>query len=180
MEALNIDLTDPRVRAMLDGPGPGLATGNRPAVVQIAGDVPDPTGMSRCRGAQSTTHLTDGKHEVVVVYKGMFMTVDVYAVPGQPLMAHLYCPRCHKHATVKGEHKAIDYEPASPNPMCAQIRASGDPGLAQIADLGRLSIEAFECPWELGDDQHVSGGMHTGMSLCRMRLAIDNNRAQDA
>ena len=135
--------------------------------------------MSRHIGAQSTTRLTGGKQEVVVVYKDMFLTVDVYQVPGEPMKVHLYCPRCHKHATVPGDRKAIDYDPTAPNPQRTEILASGRPELMDHADFGRLSIDTFECPWELGDDKHVQGAVQVGTSLCRLRIAIDRNRVRD-
>ena len=178
-QALQIDLTDPAVQRMLGG-GPDVATGKRRELVQLAGDIPDPAGLSRHRGHQATTILSGGKEEVVVVYQGMFLTVDIYRVPGEPLRAHLFCPRCHKHATVPGDRKAIDWDPAATNPMRAEILTSGRPELVYLADRGRLSIEPFECPWEIGDDPHVAGALHTGGSLCRLRIAIENNRAKDA
>lgn len=176
---LSIDMSDPGVQRMLHGEHP-LAPRPQRSVVQLAGDVPDPTGLTARRGFASTTRLTAGKHEVVVVYGDTFLTVDVYQVPGEPLMVHLYCPRCHKHATVRGDAKAIDFDPTARNPQRTAIVASGDPSLVALADRGRISIEAFECPWEMGEDRHVAGGVHTGASLCRQRLAIENCRAKDA
>jgi hypothetical protein len=168
-EPLSIDLADPAVQHMLHGARPSA---RRRDLVQLAGDAH--------HGFVSTSHLTASKQEVVVVYRDLFMTVDVYAVPGEPLKVHLYCPRCHKHSTVPGSRKAIDFEPASDNPMRTQILASGRPELVDLASNGRLSIEAFECPWELGDTKHVPGALHTGVTLCRMRLVIDDNCAKDA
>lgn len=176
-QALQINLSDPNIQQALGMPS--VASGKR-TVVQLAGDAPNPTGMTSHVGAQSVTSLTTGKQEVIVVYRGMFLTVDVYAVPGAPLTVHLLCPRCRKHATVRGEHKRIEFEPAAANPMRTEILAAGDPALAQLAERGRISIEAFECPWEIGADKHVQGGVHTGVSLCRLRIAIDQNRAKDA
>lgn len=186
MSHVNICLDDPLVAEMLGRPGPLASNKPRP-LVQLAGDVPDPTGYSSHRGFQSTTRLSAGKQEVLVVYGDLLLTVDVYVVPGEPLVVHLYCPRCRKHATVRGDQKAIDFEPTAENPMRAHIAAigasgaSGDvpPEVARLA-LGRLSIEAFECPWEMGEDAHVQGGVHTGAALCRQRLVIDANRARDA
>lgn len=178
---LNIDLRDPQVQQVLGLGNGGLATGKRP-VVQLAGDAPDPTGLTDYRGAMSTTRLIDGRSEVVVLYKDLLMTVDLYFVPGEPLRAHLYCPRCQKHSTVRGDYKAIDFDPAAANPAFSDIMATGaiPPELARIAAVGRLSIETFECPWEIGDDKHVPGVVRTGASMCRLRIAIDNNRAKDA
>lgn len=168
-QALSIDMTDPSVQRMLGGRG---SAARQREVVQIAGDTH--------AGLASMTSLTAGKHEVVVVYKDLLMTVDVYAVPGEPLKLHLYCPRCHKHSTVPGDRKAIDFDPRAPNPQQAAIRATSAPELVALAAFGKLSVEAFECPWEIGDEQHAKTAVHTGVTLCRMRLAIDNNRAKDA
>jgi hypothetical protein len=158
--ALSIELGAPRI-----------ANGRRD-VIQLAGDPH--------HGLASTVHLTSNKQEVVVVYGDLFMTVDVYAVPGEPLKVHLYCPRCHKHSTVPGARKAIDFYPGAANPARSLIIASGRPELVDLADKGRLSIEPFECPWEIGDGRHVAGTLHPGATLCRLRIAIDNNYAKDA
>lgn len=175
--ALNIDLTDPSVQHMLGGPS-RLATGKR-EVVQLAGDVPDPTGLSARRGFQSTTHLTAGKQEVVVVYKGLFLTVDLYVL-GAQVTAYLHCPRCRNVLTVRGDRKAIDFDPLAVSPVRVEVAGAGDPVLALAGQFGRLSIEPFECTWEITGGPHVAGGHHTGVSLCRMRMAIDDNRAKDA
>lgn len=172
MNSVTLELGDQRVRTALGA--------ERGGVVQLAGDP--------STGVLATTPLDSGKCEVVVVYRGnrasgawgMFMTLDVYAVPGEPLVVHLICPRCHKPCTVDGSRKQIDFDPRAVNPLAGQIRAAKDPALALIADLGRISIAPFECTWELGDDKHVRGGVHTGVSLCRMRLGISDNRALDA
>jgi hypothetical protein len=173
MEPLSIPLGDPRVQRMLS-----LDSGK--SIVQIAGDAPDPTGITAHRGALSTTRLTAGKEEVIVVFGDLLMTVDIYAIAGEPTKVHLYCPRCHKLLTVSQERKAIEYDAAAPNPACARVRAMGvPPQVWQQAAQGRLSIEAFSCPWEVGDAPHVAGALHTGVSLCRQRLVIDNNLARD-
>lgn len=178
MTSLSIDLSDPGVQRML-GSSPAVP-GKRREIVQLAGDAPDPTGMSALRGAQSTTSLCGGKHEVVVLYRDTFMTVDVYLVPGAPPEIHIICPRCHKASRISGDQKAIDYDPRATNPVRTEAVASGSPELAAIAGHGRLSVEPFECTWEVGGDKHVAGGVHTGASLCRQKLAIDDNRAKDA
>lgn len=155
-----------------------LATGKR-EIMQLAGDAPDPTGLTDYRGAQSTLRLNGGKREVVVVYHDVLMTVDVYALPGEPMHISLLCPRCHKPLRIPGDRKSIDFEPNALNP--ARIAAAGlPPEVAAVAATGKLSVEPFECTWELGDDKHVAGGLHTGTNLCRLRIAIDNNRAKDA
>ncbi len=171
-DKLSIDLTDPYVRNML-GPTLGVATGQTPSVVQIAGD----------RGASSTTRLTAGKQETVVIYQGMLLTADVYALPGEPVKVHIICPRCRKCSTINGDHKAIEWDPTAANPVRGELEMAN----RQIADhsqrfplTGRISISEFECSWEVGDDKHVTSALHTGASLCRLRLVIDNNRARKA
>lgn len=174
-EPLRIDLTRPHVQQMLGG-DPRLATVKR-ELVQVAGDVPHPDGTTPWRGHQSQVSLTGDKQEVLVMFREMILTVDVYVIGEHPV-AYLVCPRCRKVLTVRGDQKAIDFDPFVPNPVRAEIAAAGDPTLTWAARLGRLSIEGFECTWELDDAPHVQGAVHTGASLCRMRLAIDNNRAR--
>lgn len=200
MSDYSVDLSDPRVRDLL-GTSPSLSTG-KPVreVVQLAGDAPDPTGVTGGRGLLSTHRLNAGKQEVVVVYKDLILTVDIYALPGEPLRAQLICPRCHKHLTIPGDRKKIEFEPTSLNPVRQKILEmtgmSRPPpsnptimdnavreawgGLMKLSEFGRLSVETFECTWEIGDEQHVPGAMHTGASLCRLRLVIEDNRAQEA
>jgi len=178
-QSLSVDLSDPTVQKMLGVDG-GVAAGKRCEVVQLAGDAPDPTQMTGLRGMQSTHRLNAAKQEVVVVFGDVLMTVDVYALPGEPMKVHLYCPRCHKHSTVPGDRKRIEFEPRALNPMRTQILAAGRPELVALAHFGRISIEAFECPWEIGDAPHVAGAVHTGASMCRLKLVIDCNRAREA
>lgn len=179
---MTIDLGDPTIRAMLgvDQPNPG---GTRREVVRLAGDVPDPTGVSpNHRGIQSTHFLTGGKQEVVVVYADVLMTLDVYALPGEPVRVQMICPRCHKHSTITSDRKRIEYDAKALNPQAKWIHllAGSVAELAAISVFGLLSIEPFECTWELGEDRHVAGGLHSGASLCRLKLVIDNNRAREA
>jgi hypothetical protein len=179
----SIDLADPRVQQILGGTSP-LSTGKARQAVQLAGDAPDPTGMTSGHGLLSTHHMNAGKQEVAVIYGDMILTVDVYALPGEPMRAQIICPRCHKHSTIPGDRKRIEYDPGALNPMQRPIllhAGRGElPEVARIAQFGRLSIETFECTWERGDDQHVPGMVHTGgASLCRLRLVIENNRARE-
>jgi len=181
-QALNIDLRDPAIAQMLGTDPRVVATGKPREVVQLAGDAPDPTHLSSARGLQSTHNLIAGKQEVLVLYKDLVMTIDVYAVPGEPLKVHMICPRCHKLGTISGDRKAIDFEPLAANPAQSDIVAMGEvpPTVRAMSAHGRISIEPFECAWEIGDDRHVAGSHHTGVTLCRQKLAIDNNRAKDA
>jgi hypothetical protein len=166
-----VNLSDPRVRAMLDS-GP---------VVHLAGDAPDPTGTGQI-GMMSTTHLTAGKQEVVVAFGDLFMTLDVYAIPGEPARVHLICPRCHKASSISGDRKRIAFEPRAASPIAHRLAQTRAPELAG-ATLGQISIEPFECAWEIGGDAHAGGAqrsVHTGASMCRLRLAIDDNVAKEA
>ena len=128
----------------------------------------------------STTRLSAGKEEVIVLFGDQVMTVDVYAIPGEPIKVHLYCPRCHKLLTVAQDRKAIDYDRAAPGLGAGRLRGLGvPPEVWHPAALGRLSIEAFECTWEIEDAPHVPGALHLGASLCRQRLVIEGNIARD-
>lgn len=179
----SVNLSDPRVRDLLGAPPAVNSSGNTRQVVQLAGDAPDPTGLTGAVGLQSTHHLTGGKQEVVVLYGDVILTVDVYALPGEPMKAHIICPRCMKHSTIPGDRKRIEYDPRDLNPMQTQILSRVDreslPEVSRIVAFGRLSIEAFECSWEIGDGRHIAGGVHTGASLCRLRLVIEDNRARE-
>lgn len=176
-----VNLSDPRVRGMLGGSE--LSTGKR-ELVQVAGDIPDPLGAmapgsDAVRGMQSTINLSANKQEVLVVYKDQYLTVDVYAIAGEPLKVHLICPRCRKLLQVTGDRKRIEYNPRE-RKIAAEALASGKPEIAQLAESGSLSIEPFECSWELGNATHVRGIVQSGTSLCRLRIGIENNRAKDA
>lgn len=170
-QAISIDLRDRQVQQALGIQG-GNAARKRRDVVHIAGDAD--VGLS------AITNLSAGRQEVVVVYRDRFLTLDVYALPGTPMRAILICPRCCKPSTIQGDRKRIEFDAAAPNPMRTEIIATGEPSLIALADLGRISIEPFECAWEIGTDKHVAGGVHTGASLCRLRIGVTNNRALDA
>lgn len=182
--ATNIDLADPSVQRLLDPRAANEAqrtidpaTGKtQPGLVQVAGDMD--------HGLASTVRLTAGKTEVLVLSKSgdiPLMTVDVYAIPGEPLKVHLLCPRCRNHLTVPGEKKAIDWSPRDANPQARAIIALGiDPHMQAMAQLGRLSVEPFECTWELDSKKKVGASEFSGGNLCRWRAAIDNNLVKSA
>ena len=151
-----------------------FATGKKRPVVQLAGDME--------HGLSSTTRLNTNKIEVMVVYKApsKFLTVDVYQVPGEPVMVHMICPKCLKTNRITADRKRIEFDAAARNPVHGLVLSEAGPDLASLAETGRLSVSSFECAWEVGGDKHVQGGVHTGASLCRQRLAIENNRAKDA
>lgn len=161
--ALDLNLEDPAVKALLGDEhkkwleeSRGRDGAPKRELVHLAGDMD--TGLS------STIALSSGKREVIVVYKDFVLTCDVYALPGQPIEVHLICPRCRKALRVTSERKTIDFDPSA-----------GDPKKG-----GRLSIEPFQCTWELGGDKHVPGLVGGGISLCRWTAGIDDNVARDA
>lgn len=175
----NIDMSDPNVQRLLDG-GAGerrvQPAGGKRELVQVAGDMD--------HGISTTVNLTAGKTEVLVIMpKGdvPLLTVDVYAIPGEPLKVHLLCPRCKNHLTIPGEKKAIEWEPRAENPRARAIVALGvPPHIQNMAKLGKLSIEPFECTWELDAKARVGASEFSGGNLCRWRAAIDNNMVKDA
>lgn len=151
-----------------------LSTGTKHReVVQIAGD-PD-------HGISQTYRLNANKIEVMVLFKdpAKFLTVDVYQAPGEPLMVHLICPKCHKPSRITAARKRIEFDASAPNPVYQAVLSEAGPDLASLARDGKLSIERFECAWEVGTDKHVQSALHTGVSLCRQRLVIDDNRAKE-
>ena len=162
--SLSIDMADPSVQEMLGTEDRVVRPGrSRRELVQLAGDAPDPTGQSSFRGAQSTHRLNAAKEEVEVVYKDFLLTVDVYRHEGAPIQVHLICPRCRHASRITGDRKAIDFDPTR------NTQAGG-----------LLSIEPFECTWELTDDKHTPGLIGGGINLCKLRLGITNNVARDA
>lgn len=179
VQGLNIDLTDPRVRSMLTPDGESALAPKKREVVQLAGDVPDPTGFDpNRRGIMSTHHLNTAKVEVLVPYRGRHgefdLTVDVYAIPGQPIELHLICPKCRHASRITGERKKIEFDPRDQRPVTLM---SG----RKLPSGGRLDVEPFECSWEMPEaGAHTPGIRAGGMTLCRMRLAIDGSVAKDA
>lgn len=140
--SITVDMADPRVAAMMGG-----QTRTRD-LVQIAGD----------DGVGQAINMASGKHETRVVYKDFVLTVDVYAIPGEPLQVHLICPGCRKQLRVTQDRKHIDWHPAT----------------------GELSISPFQCTWEKSDDAHVPGLVAGGGTLCKWTVGIDKNVAKDA
>jgi hypothetical protein len=168
----NIDLRNPGVRRLLgDADHESRLASGKPEkkLVHLAGD--------EDHGLSSALHLDTGKIEVLVYYKKTesWLTVDVYALPGERPHVILICPRCQHALTIKGERKTIEFDPAARRPIPDSIVP---PELRHLS-IGQLSIEPFECTWELDDKAKVTrdAGM---VQLCRMKLAIDDNIARDA
>lgn len=171
--AHDIDMRDPSVKRLLGNEGclvaPGVASGKR-ELVQIKGDMD--------HGLTSTTRLDMGKHEVIVAGKDHVLTVDVYAIVGEPLKVHLICPRCKHLLTIDGARKPIEYDALAENPLGRSILNELPRELLAVATHGKLSIETFQCTWELEDHMQDAGKddhVIARGSLCRYRAAIDRN-----
>jgi hypothetical protein len=182
MNALNVDLTDPNVRRLITGDESRIIDPSKPRreMVQLAGDVSDPTGRTPGqRGLMSTHRLDTEKIEVLVAYRGRIgdfdMTVDVYALAGEHIELHLICPKCHHKSRITGERKKIEFDQHNTRPY------SFVNGVRRPTNGGRLDVEPFECGWEMPDaGEHKTGIRAGGITLCRMRMAIDGSVAKDA
>ena len=179
--AHDIDLRDPAV-ARLMGKESGIVSPGHVAprkMTTVAGDMD--------RGLMSTTRLDLGKHEVAVLVRPRGSetmiesvdVVDVYAIPGEPLKVQIVCPRCHHQLTIDGDKKAIDWNPTAPCPFPQTLRSELEPAHHYLAAMpGVLSVETFQCTWELEDQMQDKGkDIHiiVGDSLCKFRGAIDKN-----
>lgn len=174
-----INLDDPGVRRLLEGPDQSRVhkPGQPKRLLQVAGDMD--------HGVQSRVNLDLGKVEVMVLDKKgdiPLLTLDIYALPGEPLKIGLICPRCRNHLTITGDKKAIDWDPRAENPRTRDIIDLGiEPHMVSTAKLGKLSVEAFECTWELDGDKKVgTSEFWAGGNLCRWKVAIDNNLVKKA
>lgn len=147
---------------------PAIIDPRREELVHLAGDAPDPLaevhGFEHARGTgiASTVNLTKtAKGHPKIRYKDFLITADVYELAGEPMKIHLICPRCRHALWIRADRKHIDYD----------VTADVDNG-------GRLSVEPFMCTWEL-DAEPGARRMEFGLSLCKWRVAIDNNVARD-
>ena len=77
---------------------------------------------------------------------------EVYRSPDGSLMVHSACPRCRHSITIDGTKKRVEYDPEK-----------------------GLFVEAFGCPWEMGEDHQ-----DFGVGLCRLRLEYAGREARDA
>ncbi len=176
---LEIDLKNPRVRELMGADDPRLVQPGtkKREMVQLAGDQLDPTGRTSLRGLGSTTRLDGGKHETLVLFRGrsadFVLTVDVYALPNEPLQVHYICPRCHKQGRITQDAKAIDWSPT-------ENRVLELPDGQKTRTNGVLSVEPFQCTWEIGSDPHTPGIRAGGLTLCGQKLVIDANIAREA
>jgi hypothetical protein len=185
MAGLNVDLNDDHVRNMLGvSPGSGLATGKR-ELVHVAGDVPAPDGSGDL-GVATTWHLNRSAiGHPLVIYKSSILTVDVYSAgEDEPMRVNLICPRCHHSLTIGQDRKRMEFDRVihAPNPtredearIAAQMTTpTTRPNKADLQAFGKLSVEAFECTWEMSAHR-----AEFGTSLCRWKVVIDENIARD-
>ena len=128
----------------------------REELYHIAGNVPDPSGGSDRLGAQSSMDMTAGAlAHPMIRWRDRVIEGDLYDMGGK-LVLHILCPRCSTpeapHALwVREREKAMEWDP------------------------GRgLSVEAFECTWEL-----PGGRKEFGVGMCRWRVAIERNVARE-
>lgn len=186
--SLNLNMNDPSVRNLLGTDKsvqqPGVQARS---MVHVAGDAPDPTGVTNHRGIQSTTRLDGAKQEVLVVYRDHVLTVDVYQLEGQPLELIMVCPRCQNQLRITADNKKIDYQPRSTRPVRLPdgMLVSYDKPLRTrdhvFTNAGTLSVEPFGCTWEMkGADKHTPGIRAGGLTLCNIKLVIDENVAREA
>lgn len=177
---VDIDMTNPSVRRLMGSDEGRIAMpGKRREMVQLAGDAPDPTGRTNLRGLASTTRLDTSKLEVFVAYRGRMgefdLTVDIYAIPGEPLEMHLICPRCRHQLRVTSAMKKIEFELGEQRPYTFVD------GSKMPTNGGRLSVEPFQCTWEMPEaNAHTPGLRSHGLTLCNLKLVIDENVAKDA
>lgn len=114
--------------------------------------------------------------------KDYVLEADVYALPGAPPRADgspalevlIICPRCQHQLSIKSDRKLVEYVPGAPEL---------DEHTHQPVARGTISIEAFECTWEMNPEDPVTGqragDLHKrSENLCRLRLVIDKNLAR--
>lgn len=172
---MEIDVTNPGVQKLLrwnaDG-GAGHLAPSKKKLVHVAGDADT--------GVLASTRLDANKLEVLVFYrsKDLWMTIDVYKMPGEPVKLHFLCPRCEQALQIPGHKKDIDFDASARNPLSMTILASPPPDwdledvkfLRAAGANGELSCEPFECTWELPNSHE----------LCRWKAAFDKNICKDA
>ncbi len=143
----------------------------RNELYQVAGDQADPMGGA-ARGRAGQMNLTEtALGHPYVRYKDQLLELDVYKIAGAPMYIHIICPRCHNASKIQEDNKAFSYEPTRiPKilPFLLSVGVGAPHG-------GSLSVEKFECSWELGPERQ-----EFGVGLCRWRVGIDNNVAKDA
>lgn len=110
--------------------------------------------------------LTRNGYRVRVRYGSGLVWCELYLGADGVWTLHWKCPRCGRNpaheqhmSTIDGHAKKIEYDPK-----------------AQLADGGRLNVEAFKCSWELDPSRR----MEFNLGMCNLTLVIDNSVARDA
>ncbi len=130
----------------------------REEIFHIKGDAPDPTGGGLIGTSTSLNVGAAGKVGIAMIrYGDLILEADVYKVGQEPIEVVMFCPRCHKAVRIRQDNKPIDWTPPAP-------------GFEKMG--GAISIGAFECPWELGDQKEL------GAELCRQKLVVEHNVAR--
>lgn len=153
-------------------------------IFQVSGD--QSTGVS-----SSANLINNTLCKPVVLYRSremgdLFLTIDVFALPGTPMYAVIRCPICQARnpdskgmdLTIKEDKKSIDLDhkaiPRYPGYTTAEIVNAL--GLQSVDELrGRISIEPFKCTWEETPDLKRD----FGLSRCPWSISITNNIAKD-
>lgn len=132
----------------------------------------DDPERERGKGLASHTSLDHAKTTAVVRFEDRLLEADVYALPGEPVKVVILCPRCGNASQIDGAKKAIEWTPKAPDQIGSFINA------------GELSIEPFECAWELPDAGMFNPDAHKNVigtaPLCRLKIGITKNYARRA
>lgn len=155
-------------------------------IFQISGDP--------ALGHQATTGVNLNKNALckpVVLYRSksmgdMFLTLDVFKMPGVPMYVVVRCPICQARnpdskgmdLTIKEDQKSIDLDHKA-TPMFPGYTTSElvhQLGLQNVNELrGRISIDPFKCTWEAEPELR----REFGFSRCDWGIFIKNNVAFD-
>jgi len=143
---------------------------------QVAGDAPDPAGVSDARGTMSSVNLTTGAIGRPWVkwstpMGDLWLEVDVYKLPNEPAYIHLICPQCRNALRITQDQKDIHYEPERPPPFAAELAALKP----DVTIGGTLNVAPFECTW--GADG--SARREFGFARCGWKVAIDKGVARN-
>lgn len=115
----------------------------------VAGDKPGQGAM----GGMKTTMQNAPFAEPQIRYKDVLIECELYKDPvSHKMMLHAMCPKCKHALRISEERKAMDWDGQT------------------------ISVEPFECPWEL--DTELTVGTFT--NLCRWRVGVSHGIAKDA
>jgi hypothetical protein len=147
---------------------------------------PDPM-----RGRASGTDMTNSAfRKPVILWRDRLLTMDVYAVPGEPMYINTFCPLCEmrygenlNHSlTIKQERKPFHLEPdAMPHAVAKKTGMSFEE-MARYLKLptvqhlsGVLTFdEPFNCTWEEEPELR-----RAHFAVCQWRVIVENNIARD-